>query len=297
MDSNLADKFKGCILGGSIGDAWGSSYENLNKFNDSQIYYLGNKPEVEQIWQFTDDTILNLATCEVLKTGDCTPELLGKKFIEYYNRNEIVGIGSSTLKSITDLKAGFHWTEAGRKGEFAAGNGSAMRVAPFAFYDNYTRDDIRDFSKLTHNNDEAYTGALAVFLVLKFLIKNESLDRSRIINYLLNELPDTKLRDRIIELNEEYFDRNISDMAKLGNNGYVVNSIPFALFSAFKLNELGFEKTLSEIISCGGDTDTNASIAGQIMGTILGQQKLPKNLISKLEETNHYFKIVDVLNF
>lgn len=296
MDTNVLEKFKGCILGGAIGDAWGSSFENLVEGNDSKTFYLGNKPEVKHNWQFTDDTILNLATCEVLKTGNCTPELLGNKFIEYYNRNEIVGIGASTLKSISDLKAGFHWTQAGRKGEFGAGNGSAMRIAPFAFYEKYTRDDIRNFSKLTHNNDEAYVGALSIFLILRQIINNETFDHKQILNDLIIELPDTNVRDRIIQLNENYLERNISDIAMLGNSGYVVNSIPFSIFSAFKLEELGFEKIISEVINCGGDTDTNASIAGQIMGTILGYKKLPENLISKLEKTNKYYKIEDILN-
>ncbi len=296
MNSNLLDKFKGCIFGGAIGDAWGSSFENLVELKDSKIYFLGNKPEVNHIWQFTDDTILTLATCEVLKTGNCTPELLGNKFIEYYNRNEIVGIGASTMKFINDLKAGYHWTQAGRKGEFGAGNGSAMRIAPFAFYDKYTRDDIRNFSRMTHNNDEAYVGALSIYLILKQIIKNETIDFKHTINDLINKLPDTNVRDRIIELNENYLDRNISDIAKLGNNGYVVNSIPFSIFSAFKLDELGFENVISEVINCGGDTDTNASIAGQIMGTILGYKKLPKDLISKLEKTNKYYKIKNIFD-
>jgi ADP-ribosylglycohydrolase len=50
------------------------------------------------------------------------------------------------------------------------------------------------------------------------------------------------------------------------------------------------------VINCGGDTDTNASIAGQIMGTILGYKKLPKNLITQLEKTNKYYKIENVLD-
>lgn len=296
MDSYLHDKFKGCILGGAIGDAWGSSFENLVEFNDSKTYYLGNKPEVKHIWQFTDDTILNLATCEVLKTGYCTPEILGDKFVEYYNRNEIIGIGASTLKAITDLREGLHWTQAGRKGEYGAGNGSAMRIAPFAFYNKYTRNDIRDFSKLTHNNDEAYVGALSIYLTLKKIINSEPFEFKQTINDLLIELPDTKVRDRIIELYEYYLESSILEMAKLGNNGYVVNSIPFSIFSAFKLHELGFERVISEIIECGGDTDTNASIAGQIMGAILGYKKLPETLISKLETTKNYYRIENIIN-
>jgi ADP-ribosyl-[dinitrogen reductase] hydrolase len=295
MESSKVNKFRGCILGGAIGDAWGSSFENIAGVNNPTVFHLGNIPEVHPNWQFTDDTMLNLATCEVLKTGKCTPELLGNKFVEYYIRNEIVGIGASTLKSIKDLKAGYHWTEAGRKGEFGAGNGSAMRIAPFAFYDTYTRDDIRDFSKLTHNNDEAYVGALAVYFVIRELISSDTTDFKSILHKIISELPDTNVKDRIIELNTMYDTKSINEISQLGNSGYVVHSVPFSIYSAFKIDTLGFEGVINEIIESGGDTDTNASIAGQIMGAHLGYSNLSNSLLSKLKSTRHYSKIETII--
>ena len=42
-------------------------------------------------------------------------------------------LGSSTLKALRDLAAGAHWELAGARGEYAAGTGAAMRIAPLAF--------------------------------------------------------------------------------------------------------------------------------------------------------------------
>ena len=41
---------------------------------------------------------------------------------------------------------------------------------------------------------------------------------------------------------------------------------------------------LEQLISSGGDTDTIASIAGQIAGTVLGYEALPMPLVERLPE-------------
>ena len=61
-----AERFEGCIIGGAIGDAWGSGFENLIQEADD-TFYLGSKPRAEKpIWGITDDTQLTLATIEAL---------------------------------------------------------------------------------------------------------------------------------------------------------------------------------------------------------------------------------------
>jgi len=38
---------------------------------------------------------------------------------------------------------------------------------------------------------------------------------------------------------------------------------------------------LIELIACGGDTDTNASMAGQVAGALIGRARLPEDLIAR----------------
>ena len=40
------------------------------------------------------------------------------------------------------------------------------------------------------------------------------------------------------------------------------------------------------MIGAGGDTDTNAAIAGQIIGTLIGQAGLPREMIDQLADLN-----------
>lgn len=276
------DKFEGCILAGAIGDAWGSSYESEKKVDESKTFFWGERPKIFRSWHITDDTQLTLATCEVLAEESYSVKKLADKLVKYYQSRRINGIGSSTLKAILELEAGQHWLQSGRKGEYAAGNGAAMRIAPFAFFKNRTTQDVHDACRVTHNNDEAYSGALAVYFSIKTIINNPEIQAESILGKIIAELPDTNVRDRLIEISQLPLATTITDVSKLGNNGYVVNSIPFAIFSATKVSSIGLKDMFRQIIDSGGDTDTNASIAGQIAGAIIGRANIPEDLLSKL---------------
>lgn len=292
---DFRDRFESCIICGAIGDAWGSSYENEIKIDDSHIFYLGKRKIRPRNWCITDDTQMTLATCEVLSESSFTPENLISKFIKYYRSHKLVGIGASTLKAILDTEAGIHWSQAGRTGEFAAGNGGAMRIAPFAFFSYITRQNIFDACRITHRNDEAYAGALAVYLSIKAILHSEWNGNNNLLDLIIPEIPDTNVRDRLIEINEQGPNCSIATIAALGTNGHVVNSVPFAIYCSTKILDLGLEEMLRQIINAGGDTDTNASIAGQIAGTLIGTENIPTQLILKLQNIPDYKWISHVI--
>ena len=59
-------------------------------------------------------------------------------------------MGASTLKALQELAIGGHWSQVGRKGEYAVGNGAAMRIAPLAFNLSIPRARIREICYITH---------------------------------------------------------------------------------------------------------------------------------------------------
>jgi ADP-ribosylglycohydrolase len=287
--ATLRQQFEACMLGGAIGDAWGSGFENLNTPDNSTTFYLSKPQKTANVWAFTDDTQLTMATCEALCGGnDFRPDLLGDVFVRYYKEKRLSGLGASTLKAIVELEAGGHWSQVGRPGEFAAGNGAAMRIAPFAFVRNITRENIRSACWITHRNDEAYVGALAIFLCLKAIIAGEWTGKNNLFDLIIPALPDTRVRDRLMEINTIQSKSDIKSIARLGNNGYVVNSVPFAIFAAAQVDKIGMYEMYRSIIESGGDTDTNASLAGQMAGAHLGINNLPKDLLLKLTEVDKY---------
>jgi ADP-ribosylglycohydrolase len=250
-------------------------------------------------WSISDDTQLTLATCEsITETGEVSPEHIAARFLIWFRDRRISGMGSSTLKSLRDLDAGAHWALAGAKGERSAGNGAAMRVAPLAFYldpaISQHRQTIRDVSRITHHNEEAYIGALALMTAVRASAFANANVADSLLIHVLGHLPDSRVRDRIAELNELPKATSISEVArKFGTSGYVAESVPLAIFAAQQMNRLTLLETLREVIQCRGDTDTIASMAGQIVGAAMGGRQLPRDLIESLTDHDKIERIAN----
>lgn len=293
-----AERFEGCILAGAIGDAYGSAYENQpERLEDESTFYLFGKPEKpEPIWQITDDTQLTLASIEALtENSQAGVSLIAHQFLKYYQKRKLKGLGASTLKALQELDFGAHWSQVGRTGEYAAGNGAAMRIAPLAFLENISKAQIRDICFLTHKNEEAYVGALVVIIAIQEILKENWNGENNLLSFIIPKLPDTSVRDRLIAIQGI---QNLKEVGNFGNSGFVVDSVPLALAAANQVLEIGLEQMYWELIEIGGDTDTNCSIAGQIAGTLLGKTGIPKELLQKLSELEDYSWIESsILNF
>jgi ADP-ribosyl-[dinitrogen reductase] hydrolase len=286
----LTDRLTACLLAGAIGDAYGSSYEQAAPArDDSRTYYpFGRPPEPPRRWQLTDDTQLTLATCEAIieSGGRVQPEAIAARFRQYFEAGRLTGLGSSTLQALQGLAAGGHWSQAGRGGEYAAGNGAAMRVAPLAFVQPpVERRVIEEVSSLTHRHPEAYAGALAVVLGIRAGLADAWTDAASLLPLIGAGLPDTRLRDRLAELQALPAATSIGEIAgRFGAGGYVVESVPLALWAAAQVPQRGLAAVLADLCATGGDTDTNCSLAAQVAGARLGLAGLPPPLLGRLRQ-------------
>ncbi|KAA1243486.1 ADP-ribosylglycohydrolase family protein [Aquimarina sp. RZ0] len=241
-------------------------------------------------WNIIDDNQLIIATCEaLLKDPDLDPKVLSDYFVSYFAKGTIRGIGASTLKAFRELQLGVDWSQSGRRGEYAAGNGAAMRIAPIAFFENIPRERIEEICSITHKNVEAYIGALAVLVSIRIIKSKIWKDSHDLLQLVANELPDSRVRDRVMELSVADSQISIQQVAVMyGNDGYVVNSVPFCIFSASKIKTIPIGHIFDEIIESGRDTDTNCSITGQICGAHLGITKVPVLFLEKLQKLPEY---------
>ena len=293
------DQFWGCIVGGAIGDALGGQFENIEETpSDPALYVWGDVKQEPYTWRLSDDTQLTLATCEsIIEEQAILPEKIASKFLEWHEKGKITGLGSATLQAIQGLRVGGHWALVGKKGEKAAGNGAAMRIAPLAFVEpKPNRELIRDICRITHHNDEAYVGALAVIIALHTLREVHDHEVVEFLKRIARQLPDTLVRERIIEIAELPANTSIIEVGrKFGSSGYVVESVPLALFAVGKSLEMGFFSAMNALVECRGDTDTNASIFGQIAGARLGYQHLPAMWVQEIEQIDEYIHIQQLL--
>lgn len=181
------DRLKGCLIYGAIGDAIGNRFEGSIEVRD---------PDEDFRWVISDDTQLTLATCEAIY--DCknvNPERIAMNFLEWLNKRKLTGLGSSTLKALRELQVGGHWALVGNSGERAAGNGGAMRIAPLAFKRTVDRITIKDICSITHKNDEAYTGALAIYYAVVYAHSGSWTGGTDLIEKVIKNLPDTNVKD------------------------------------------------------------------------------------------------------
>ena len=276
-----ADRILGCIMGGAIGDAMGFLYEG----QDGPLEY-----DETTLWQISDDTQLTLCTCEAItESGTVDPQAIATNFAHWFRQRRFRGLGASTYKALSELAHGGHWWLVGSKGERAAGNGAACRIAPLAFWlapdDEKDRVLLRDVCRITHHSDEAYIGALAVVYAIRWAATGQWHGGFELLTRIAGLLPDSSVRDRLIRLHEFGPEHSIVAAAtQFGCSGYVVESVPLALYSSTFFLKDGYKQTLETIISAGGDCDTIASIAGQLMGTLCGFQELPIPMLAKLPE-------------
>lgn len=99
---------------------------------------------------------------------------------------------------------------------------------------------------------------------------------------VVKKLPDSSVRDRIEQLLPPSIPE--TDVAEMfGASGYVVDTVPLALYCAQNIASRSLESVLSSAIACGGDTDTIASIAGQVTGAFVGATAIDREQIARIE--------------
>lgn len=250
-------------------------------------------------WKISDDTQLTLATCEsIVEVGRVSPDRVADRFVQWFRDRRITGMGSSTLKALRDLDAGAHWALAGAKGEMSAGNGAAMRIAPLAFHLDpalaQDRQTIRDVCRITHHNEEAYIGALVIVSGIRSLAFDDSASPAQLFENVLRYLPDSRVRDRILELSALPAEQTVADLAsQFGSSGYVVESVPLALYAARSIVRFPLDVVLRSAIEAGGDTDTIASMTGQIAGAWIGASQISRDMIQLLPNPSDIEQIAD----
>ena len=261
----LSDRVSGCLLGGALGDAWGGPFEG----QPGPVCFA-----IPDQSHLSDDTQLTLATCEaILEDERVEPESIARNFGAWYRQGRVQGMGSSTLKALIELASGGHWALSGAKGEYSAGSGAAMRAAPLAFVLDPRKQDhrrtLRDICRITHHNDEAYVGALAIVLAIRKILSAEWPNQHSVIKAIISELPDSAVRDRLRDLDN--CGQETAEMAaRFGATGHVVDSVPLAIHAAQSIQTLPIDSVIQGAIRGGGDTDTIAAMAGQIAGCVSG---------------------------
>ncbi len=307
--SEMLDKFKGSLLGLAIGDSLGAPFEFLPHYvvvnlSIEEIY----KKALEEnngILKYTDDTLMAIHLAETIVNNEgFNPSEIAESYYRWYLSGNLRGIGLTTRKALERYARLRDWRKSGIIDVFAAGNGCAMRVAPIALYAH--NDSLRELYEyvrsdciITHYNEEAVTGSLAVAVAIKEAISGGK--KINVVNEVISTLEKLGLKNTVYvnllkakQLVETEEINTTKAVEEIGNTGYVAHSAPIAIWS-YATTET-FEEAIQKAVNAGEDADTHAAITGAIKGAETGAKEIPEKYKQKLENKDHIISLAEELH-
>ena len=241
------------MLGAISGDIIGSRFEAWPiKRKDFQLF-TGNS-------RFTDDSVLTLALADSLLHNVPYSQNLKTFFLRYPS----AGYGGT-----------FALWAASKQSEpyYSFGNGSAMRVSPVGWYFHDPKAVLEQAgasAAVTHNHPEGIKGAQAV--ALGVFLARQGWDKKNIKERIQTEL-GYNLSISLEDIRPEYsFDVTCQ------------GSVPQAIV-AF-LESADFEDAVRNAVSLGGDSDTQACMAGALAEAFYGgvPQDVARESLTRLDD-------------
>lgn len=326
------EHFKGCLLGGAIGDALGWPVEFL-KLNEIDQKY-GSEGICElQITssgkaEITDDTQMTLFTAEGIlraetrgiRKGICHPPSVAYFAYQrwlltqgYPRVDEYEWIYDGWLLDIRELYArrapGNSCISAllGRKkGSIeepinnSKGCGGVMRVAPAGLFyrKEHTFDMAVEFAALTHGHPSGYLSAGALAYIIASVIEGQNLKDSvmdtikKLESYRGHEECTRKL-NKAVELVESDLS-DIEAIKQIGEGWVGEEALAVSVYCALKHRQ-SFKKALIASVNHDGDSDSTGAITGNILGAYLGLDSIPGEWVKNIELSGVLMKIADDL--
>lgn len=305
-----------------------SILDHINKYRSSGKDSDGSN----DVLRYTDDTAMTKATCRsLIEMRGINPSNLAKKYAECFLEEPNRGYGQAVkfvFKQLLDTNYSDPYGPASKQfdGQGSYGNGAAMRIVPVAIYSylNKMNSDeaievVNQCSKITHSNVDAILGASLIALSIRYLLalKNDVFDETLYLNFLIRNIEQLEGKDGHFKEKIKIIQTTLSDISVkgssvsqsqiasiLGNDVSAFGSVPLAIFSflfgvskftdSYRI-ENEFVRTMHWAISCGGDTDTIASMACALTGAFLGIEKIPDDVYSKCEDFDEILLLAEEL--
>lgn len=284
--------FAGCLLGTAVGDSIGLPTEGLSRRRLSRLYPGELKHRlVFGMGMMSDDTEHTVMVAGSLLRHSSEPGSfaveLGRS-LRWWFAAIPAGVGLGTARAICRLWRGI---PASRSGVGSAGNGPAMRSSIIGVYfldDPAKRESFARASCLvTHHDPRALEAALLVAEAAAFAAKR--VPSEEVLDSLEGMIHSREMEERFASLKV-----HLGDAAELtayaeaiGSgkqvSGFAPDSVSVALYGWLRYRG-DFRRIISEVVACGGDTDTVAAIAGGIAGAECLEQGIPADWIEGIRD-------------
>lgn len=294
---DVADRFRGCLLGLATGDAVGTTVEFQPRGSfPPLIDMVGKGPFNLKPGQWTDDTSMALCLATSLlnvKGFDAVDQM--NRYCNWYEHGYLSCTGHCFDIGSTTQHALHHYKNtgdpfAGSNDPRSAGNGSLMRLAPVPMFYFPDGDQILHFSAESSRTTHGATECIdACRLFSDMLLRTlAGLDKQDV---LFGSDPGMVVSPTIQAIARgEYRNKSINE---IHGTGYVVNSLEAALW-CFLVTE-SFDQAVLQAANLGDDADTTAAICGQIAGAFYGEPGIPAHWLERLAMRDQIAKLANDL--
>lgn len=279
---DIAKKIKSVVLGHAVGDALGvpvefCEREALDENPVTDMVGYGTYPYPAGSW--SDDTSMSITALDSLADGKLNFDDIMIRFGEWYYNDKYTPTGEmfdvgNTCSFAIDNYFAYHKPigVCGLAGERDNGNGSLMRIHPFALM-AWCRSELRGdwetiiekASALTHAHERSKLGCKIYTLILFHLLDHPSrasvklaLNMAR-CRYIAN--PEYCHYKRLLTTGFERLPRD-----EIKSTGYVVDTLEAAVWCLLTTNS--YRECVLKAVNLGDDTDTVAAFTATAIAEV-----------------------------
>eukprot|EP00927_Polykrikos_kofoidii_P052062 TRINITY_DN45828_c0_g1_i1.p1 TRINITY_DN45828_c0_g1~~TRINITY_DN45828_c0_g1_i1.p1 ORF type:complete len:425 (-),score=35.26 TRINITY_DN45828_c0_g1_i1:407-1681(-) len=315
----LADKVRGCLYGAALGDAAGLATEFLSReviashYGETFAFQPGIDvyPDSHRVGfpkgDWTDDTDQLIIIMQSLlecggraDLGNFSRKLCEWKDLGFPGLCDQGGCGLGQHTKAVLSHADFAsdpmrvarevWEKRGRQ---VASNGAVMRTAITGiphFWDlDMVRTNTRAFCLSTHADPRCAASCLAIAGCIARLLQAEanigegtdSVERVLATSLAAAE-DELESQEQRMELRHHSLVTSLEELRldEPHSVGYTFKCLGSGTWALRHGSTVGFEAAIRDVIAHGGDADTNAAVAGALLGSHLGYSRLPQHWIS-----------------
>ena len=289
----MIEKIKAVMIGHAVGDALGvpvefCSREEIAEDPVTDMRGFGSYPMPAGAW--SDDTSMSLCALDSLSKGVIDHDEIMDNFVrwasndEFTPTGEMFDIGRTCLTAIRNFLEvdGRPALECGLTDERSNGNGSLMRIHPFALYAfvkggtlGKSLDIIREGSIMTHAHPRTIYACGIYAMVFWEILKGA--DKAKVLSEIENA---AVLFDGIYPEESDHFEWAFhkklayKSADEISSSGYVVHTLEAALWCLLTTNS--YKECVLKAVNLGEDTDTVAAVAGGLAGAMYGYDAIPE---------------------
>jgi len=319
--TTLRDRYRGCLLGGAVGDALGAGieFESLAEIrrNHGPRGVEGYVPAYGRTGAITDDTQMTLFTAEGLLRGQQRPagsrEPAAALWRSYQRwlRTQYGDSADGWLSSqqflrcrrapgntcLSALHAG-HPGTVSQPVNNSKGCGGVMRVAPVGLAGGDPFTVGCQAAALTHGHPTGYLAAGALALMVSELIRG--CDLRRAATAAITRLQQADGSNEVIAAligavrSAELGPLSADAIGVLGQGWTGEEALAIATHCA--LTAGSFRSGVLHAVNHGGDSDSTGAICGNLLGAALGAGAIDADLLAQLEGRDVITQVADDLH-